>query len=100
MVALKEASCARVCPSAKFRTAHPFALEFSAFGLYNYTHNPRPIQLPLFNMKTPESNNMGVSAAQRNREMFAIKKSYSIEVSECTVQRTGYHPNECSAVQQ
>lgn len=56
-----------------------FALEFSAFGLYNYTHNPRPIQLPLFNMKTPESNNIAVHAAKKNREMFAIKKSYSIE---------------------
>lgn len=32
-------------------------------------------------MKTPESNNMGVHAAKKNREMFAIKKSYSIEVS-------------------
>lgn len=60
-------------------TAHLFALEFSAFGLYNYTHNPRPLQIPLFNMKTPESNNMGVHAAKKNREMFAIKKSYSIE---------------------
>ncbi|KAK3921173.1 Tyrosine 3-monooxygenase [Frankliniella fusca] len=61
------------------KTAHLFALEFSAFGLYNYTHNPRPLQLPLFNMKTPESNNIAVHAAKKNREMFAIKKSYSIE---------------------
>ncbi|KAJ1525410.1 hypothetical protein ONE63_010224 [Megalurothrips usitatus] len=30
-------------------------------------------------MKTPETNNMGVHAAKKNREMFAIKKSYSIE---------------------
>lgn len=59
--------------------AHLFALEFSAFGLYNYTHNPRPLQLPIFNMKTPESNNIAVHAAKKNREMFAIKKSYSIE---------------------
>lgn len=52
-------------------------LEFSAFGVFSHSYNlPRPSPQP-----STHSTMMAVAAAQKNREMFAIKKSYSIEVS-------------------
>ena len=53
---------------------HRLRLEFAAFGVLSHSFNlPRTTPQP--------STMMAVAAAQKNREMFAIKKSYSIEVS-------------------
>jgi hypothetical protein len=55
---------------------NPLRLEFSAFGVFSHSYNfPRPTPQPTAHTM------MAVAAAQKNREMFAIKKSYSIEVS-------------------
>nr|CAD7593119.1 unnamed protein product [Timema genevievae] len=53
-------------------------LEFAAFGVlsHSYKRTPRPI-----------NNMMAVAAAQKNREMFAIKKSYSIERTELDAEK-------------
>nr|CAD7264188.1 unnamed protein product [Timema shepardi] len=45
-------------------------LEFAAFGVLSHSYKRTP---------RPSNNMMAVAAAQKNREMFAIKKSYSIE---------------------
>lgn len=53
----------------------PSSLEFGAFGLLTHAYNPSSTSFqPLKSSKM-----MAVAAAQKNREMFAIKKSYSIE---------------------
>ncbi|KAG8266600.1 hypothetical protein J6590_068138 [Homalodisca vitripennis] len=58
------------------------SLEFGAFGVLNYrcypSHHPHTPTRP----NNPASKMMAVAAAQKNREMFAIKKSYSIEGAE------------------
>jgi hypothetical protein len=64
-------------PAAYWYRKNHLRLEFSAFGVLSHSCNlPRPSPQP------PRKNTMmAVAAAQKNREMFAIKKSYSIEVS-------------------
>nr|CAD7424844.1 unnamed protein product [Timema monikensis] len=54
------------------RTNHDLRqrLEFAAFGVLSHSYKRTP---------RPSNNMMAVAAAQKNREMFAIKKSYSIE---------------------
>lgn len=57
-------------------------LEFGAFRVLSHhpSCNPRS-SVPPFSSPTHPVKMMAVAAAQKNREMFAIKKSYSIEVS-------------------
>ena len=47
-------------------------LEFATFALFKFA---------LEDQKRRRDKMMAVAAAQKNREMFAIKKSYSIEVN-------------------
>ncbi|KAK6628713.1 hypothetical protein RUM43_002529 [Polyplax serrata] len=56
-----------------------FSLAFTAFGLIKHAHNIRPIHVTPFQEGTKKELNMSVVTAQKNREMFAIKKSYSVE---------------------
>ncbi|KAK6627621.1 hypothetical protein RUM44_010099 [Polyplax serrata] len=55
------------------------SLAFTAFGLIKHAHNIRPIHVTPFQEGTNKELNMSVVTAQKNREMFAIKKSYSVE---------------------
>lgn len=50
-----------------------FTLEFGAYGILLHSFGK-------VNTKKPQSDTMAVAAAQKSREMFAINKSYSIEV--------------------
>nr|CAD7447348.1 unnamed protein product [Timema bartmani] len=53
-------------------------LEFAAFGVLSHSYKRTP---------RPSNNMMAVAAAQKNREMFAIKKSYSIERTELDAEK-------------
>lgn len=63
-------------------TENLFSLEFGAYTILNYSYNKS------YN-KSPDKM-MAVAAAQKSREMFAIKKSYSIEVSAVSAFLTTY----------
>lgn len=57
-------------------------LEFGAYGVLRYPrYHPAPSYLPSTRKPSPADKMMAVAAAQKNREMFAMKSSYSIEVS-------------------
>lgn len=57
-------------------------LEFGAYGVLRYPrYHPAPSYPPSTRKPSPADKMMAVAAAQKNREMFAMKSSYSIEVS-------------------
>lgn len=76
----------RVVDCASSKSAKVVSLEFGAFAAFNHaTTTSKPLLVSVLNNLENPIKMMAVAAAQKNREMFAIKKSYSIEVSTCQI---------------